>query len=106
MPGTMLGTRATETTTLWLRNQLGSVLSSSDLGHFQISLKVPPARRDILYKALCQKDGRACRAQASTEKKWEVTFHRTGGSSLEFPIAWRISCELVMIMKVHHQARQ
>lgn len=85
---------------LLLRNQLGSVLSSSDLGHFQISLKVPPTRRDI--QALC----RACGAQASMEEKWEVTFHRAGGSSLEFPIALRTSCEPVMIMKVNHQARQ
>lgn len=58
------------------------------------------------YKALCQKACRACGAQASMEEKWEVTFPRAGGSSLEFPVALRISCELVMIMKVNHQARQ
>lgn len=58
------------------------------------------------YKALCQKACWACGAQASMEGKWEVTFHRAGGSSLEFPITLRISCELVMIMEVNHQARQ
>lgn len=84
---------------LSLRNQLGSVLSSSDLGHFRSAWRyLLPGET---YKALC----RACRAQASMEK-WEVTFHRAGGSSLEFPIALRTSCEPVIIMKVNHQARQ
>lgn len=112
MPCTMLGTRDIETKHV-----------PDSQWHFRWGIRLAPFYLPLIlatfrsawrclppgetYKALCQKTGRAWWGPGFHGKEAGSDIHRAGGSSsLEFPITLKISCELVMIMKVNHLARQ